>query len=119
MALRFYFDDDSAQTALLRALSAAGLDAIGPQSVEMRGRPDDEHLAFATGEGRVLCSSNMGDFLRLHRDLVSARREHGGIVLIAQQRYSVGDLLRRLRRLDADLTPELMRSHVEFLSRWG
>jgi Domain of unknown function (DUF5615) len=40
--------------------------------------PDDEVLAFANTEGRILLSHNRRHFLRLHRHRTS---DHSGIVL--------------------------------------
>jgi hypothetical protein len=119
VSLAFYFDDDSANSALLKALESSGIDAVSSDAMGMRGRSDEAHLAFATEIGRVLCTSNMGDFLRLHRQFIESGRAHSGIVLIPQQRYSVGELLRRFRRLDRELKSSLMQSHVEFLGRWA
>jgi hypothetical protein len=84
----------------------------------MLGRDDDEHLAFAAARGRVLFSHNIGDYYRLHTEWLAAGTPHAGIVLARQQRYSVGELARRLLRLSAARTPEQMRNQIEFLSAW-
>jgi hypothetical protein len=44
---------------------------------------------------------------------------HAGIIVGTQQRYSVGDQLRRLLKLRAALTSEDMVNRIEFLSAWG
>ena len=48
-----------------------------------------------------------------------AGQSHAGIILAVQQRYSVGEQMRRLLRLTSTLTAEEMRNRVEFLSSWG
>jgi hypothetical protein len=40
-------------------------------------------------------------------------------VLVAQRRYSVGELLGRLTRLAMELDSEQMANRVEFLNDWG
>jgi hypothetical protein len=45
-----------------------------------------------------------------------AGQSHAGIILAAQQRYSVGEQMRRLLRLISALTAEEMRNRIEFLS---
>jgi len=43
---------------------------------------------------------------------------HAGVVLAQQQRYAVGEQMRRLLALMASQTAEEMRNRVEFLSAW-
>jgi Tfp pilus assembly protein PilZ len=49
---------------------------------------------------------------------MKAGRHHAGIVIGSQQRYSVGEQLRRLLRLLDRNTAETMCDRVEFLSGW-
>ena len=51
--------------------------------------------------------------------MMRAGESHAGIVLAVQQRYSVGEQMRRLLRLISSLTAEEMRSRIEFLSAWS
>ena len=101
--------------ALVSALRARGLDVLTAREADMIERRDDDHLAFAAREGRVLYSFNVGDYCRLHTHV----RFHAGMVLALQQRYPVGDQMRRLLRLVAAKSAEDMRNHIEFLSAWG
>jgi len=48
-----------------------------------------------------------------------AERGHAGMVLAPQQRFTVGEQLRRILRLRAALSASAIRSRVEFLSNWG
>ena len=118
MRIRLYFDEDSMRQALVTALRARGIDVETALEADMIERPDAEHLAFATREGRVLFSFNVGDFYRLHTDLVRRTESHAGLVLAQQQTYSVGEQLRRLLNLVASLSAEDMRNRVEFLGVW-
>jgi hypothetical protein len=90
------------------------VDVLTAQAAGMIERPDEEHLNFAATQGRVLYSFNVGDFCRLH----AAGRSHAGVVVAQQQRYSIGEQLRRLLRLIANTPAEQMRNRLEFLSGW-
>lgn len=104
--------------AVIRALREAGVDTLTALEASMIQRPDDEHLAYATSQARVFCTFNVGDFYRLHTEHVRAGRRHAGILLIPQQRFSPGDLTRRVRRLVATLSAESIENRAEFLSSW-
>lgn len=116
---KLYIDEDSMDRDLVRALRARGVDVNTAQEIGMMGRSDEDHLLFATGEGRVLYSFNRGDFYRLHTQLIAEDRSHAGIVLARQQHYSVGEQMRRLLRIMALRSAADMRNQVEFLSAWG
>lgn len=76
-------------------------------------------LRHATSEGRVLYSFNIRDFSSLHGYWVSAGRQHAGLVLGCQQRYSIGEQMRRLLMLLNRKHAEEMLSRLEYLSAWG
>ncbi|MGH8058052.1 MAG: DUF5615 family PIN-like protein [Candidatus Entotheonellia bacterium] len=118
MRSRLYFDEDSMHEALVRALRARGVDVVTALEAGTIEREDREHLEYATAQGRVLYSFNVGDFYRLHTAYLAQRQSHAGIVLARQQRYAVGEQLRRLLRLIATRSAEEMRNRVEFLSAW-
>jgi len=63
---RLYLDEDSMDQALVRALRARGVDVMTAHEAGMIERSDRDHLQFATAEGRVLCTFNVGDFYELH-----------------------------------------------------
>ncbi len=119
MSIRLYFDEDTLRHSLVKALRSRGVDVVTALDANMIERPDAEHLAYASSQGRVLCSSNGGDFYRLHSQLLALGKSHAGIIPIPQQRYSVGDQLRRILKLIALRSADDMRDQVEFLSAWG
>jgi hypothetical protein len=95
------------------------VDVTTALEVGMIERDDREHLDYATRQGRVLYSFNVGDFSRLHVDSLLQGKSHAGLVLAQQQRYSVGEQMRRLLKLIALKSAEEMKDQVEFLSAWG
>ena len=105
--------------SLVRALRSRGADVLTALDAGMIERTDADHLAYASQHGRILCSSNAGDFYRLHSELIAQGKSHAGIILIAQQRYTVGEQMRRLLRLMAAKSPRDMQDQIEFLGAWG
>ncbi len=119
MTIRLYFDEDSMQHALVNALPARGIDVLTALEAQRIERSDEDHLNFATAQGRVSYSFNVGDFYRLHTSYMEQNKSHAGIVLALQQQYGVGGPMRRLLHLIAHLTAEDMQNRVEFLSAWA
>lgn len=95
------------------------MDVLTASDARLIERFDEEQLAWAGAQGRALYSFNVGDFYRLHTLWLSQGRSHAGLILARQQRYSVGEQMRRLLKLIATRTAEEMKARVEFLSAWG
>jgi len=81
-------------------------------------RKDEEHLSWATVQGRALYSFNVGDFHEIHTQWTAAGRDRAGIILAQQKRYSTREQIRRLLRLIGSLTGEAMKNREEFLGQW-
>jgi predicted nuclease of predicted toxin-antitoxin system len=94
--LRFFLDEDVDPLAA-RLLRDRGLDAVCPSEIGRRGVTDEEHLRFATAEGRVLVTFNVRDFVILARRFAAEGREHAGIVVSSQ--LPAPEVCRRLLRL--------------------
>ena len=61
MAFRLYFDEDSVNRALIRALVARGMDITNAIDTGNAGSPDRVQLEHATADSRVLFTYNVGD----------------------------------------------------------
>lgn len=118
MALRFHLDEDTEEHALVLALRERGLDVKTCGESNLRSAGDNEQLCAAAKDCRVLVSYNIADFCRIHKELLQRDEHHAGIVLIQQQRLSVGEIVARLLRLAAALEAHEMNDRVEFLSHW-
>jgi Tfp pilus assembly protein PilZ len=57
--------------------------------------------------------------LRLHAAYLAEGKNHAGIILANQQRYSLGEQMRRLLKIIAAKSAEEMQNNVEFISYWG
>lgn len=119
MAFSLYLDEDSMNRALIRALRARGMDVTNAVDAGQAGTSDVEQLEHATAEGRVLFTYNIGDFFSLHTSFLQEGRTHAGLILAPQQRYSVGEQMRRILRMSGERSPEDMQGRAEFLSRWS
>ena len=104
---------------MVRALRLRGVEVTSAHDLGLIGSSDEEQLMHATANGCVLYCFNVRDFMALHVSYLARGREHAGIVLAQQQRYVVGEQMRRLLRLVEMKPAEKMRNAVEFLSTWG
>jgi hypothetical protein len=114
--IRIYIDEDSMKQALVIALRNSAVDVITASNVNRTGYSDEEQLKWATEEGRVLYSANIADFCRIHSVLMVQGGSHAGIILVQQQRYSVGELLGGILNLMEAISAEDMMNQVVFLS---
>jgi hypothetical protein len=119
MNIRLYLDEDTMDSHLVLALRARGVDVITASDAGMIERLDDEHLEYASLQGRALYSFNAGDYQLLHTRYIEQNKHHCGIILAQQQRYSVGEQMRRLLRLIGSISAEEMIDNIVFLSSWG
>jgi hypothetical protein len=117
--IRLHFDEDATQHGLVAALRARRVDVLTALDCGMVGKSDEEHLRRATGDERVLYSFNIKDYSAIHENWIASGQEHSGIILAFQQRYSIGEQLRRLLHLLNLNTAAEMQSRIEYLSNWG
>lgn len=114
--IRLYLDEDAQQSSLVRALRARQVDVQTAQEAGLIGVSDEEQLAHAADEGRVILTFNRGDFVKLHIACLNQERTHSGIIVSDQ--LPVGVLLRRLLKLLDARNADEMESWLEFLSNW-
>ena len=113
-----YADEDSLDENFLSALRRIGVDVRTAAEEHMRRSSDAEQIEHAKSMGRVVYTSNVGDFCRLHREYAASARSHSGILIIRQNVYGVGELVRRVLNLQAARTSGDMVGQLEYLSNW-
>ena len=113
--LCIYVDEDASQRAVLRGLRARDFDLLTAHEADRLGLDDEGQLDFATQVGRAIYTFNIRDFAILHREYLEQGKDHGGIVAMPRQRYSVGDKIRRLAELITTVQAEEMRNRMEYL----
>jgi len=109
MKIRFH-TDEQVERAIAEALRRRNIDVTTTPEVKLLGANDEEQLAFATSQERVILTQD-DDFLALHdRGL-----EHYGIVYCHQNSRSIGEIVRGLILIWEALEPFEMKNHVEFI----
>lgn len=117
--IRLYFDADAQRGSLVAALRQRGVDVEIANEAGLQDARDPEQLVHSAAQGRALYSFNVGHFIHLHSTYLAEGKTHAGIILAPQQRYGVGEQMRRLSRLIHTVPAEEMRDRIEFLSAWG
>ena len=115
MNIRLYIDEDAMARALVQALRARNVDVLTVFEAEMAGDSDPAQLAYATEQGRVIFTFNVGDYCRLHTEYLAQNRTHAGIVTVARQKYSAGEQAKHLANLVTAMSAEEMVNQLRFL----
>ena len=113
--IRLYIDEDSGNLSLVEALRNSAVDVMTTPDANKLSSSDEEQLIWATEEGRVIYTSNMGDFCRLHRTFAERKRTHSGIIVATRQSYSIGAQWRGILNLMAAKSAEKMINQLEFM----
>jgi hypothetical protein len=105
--LRFHLDEN-VNPAIAAGLRQRGIDVTTTQETGLLQAADDDQLAFATRQQRVLVTHDR-DFLR------PGFEPHAGIAFCARDKYAIGGLIRALLTLWSSVTAEEMVNRVVFL----
>ncbi|MEH1998596.1 MAG: DUF5615 family PIN-like protein [Nostoc sp.] len=89
-----------------------GIDVTTTSETRLIGVSDGEQLYFAMSENRVIFTHD-DDFVIFYQG--GGMFMHAGIIYCAQNRYSIGEILRRLILISEVLEPEEMIYKLEFL----
>ena len=106
--LRFYLDE-SVNVAVASGLRRRGIEVETAVESGNRSLSDDAQLAYAVNNDLVIVTHD-ADFLAM-----SIEARHKGIAYAHLQKYSIGDLIRRLKLLWEIVESQDMQNHVEFL----
>lgn len=104
-----FYTDEHVPNSVVKGLRLRGVDVLTTKEAGMLGASDEEHMAYAKREGRVIFTHDE-DFLNLH----SKGFEHNGIVY-THQRTSIGEMVRGLMLIHQVLESDEMKNNVEFL----
>ena len=113
-----YIDEDSGNLSLVESLRNSAVEVMTTSDANKLSSSDEEQLIWATEQGRVIYSSNMGDFCRLHRIFVEQKRTHSGIIVVPRQSYSVGTQWRGVWNLIAAKSAEQMIDQLEYIGTY-
>ena len=113
--VRLYVDEDAGENAVVQGLRARGVDVLTTIEANQCGATDREQLAFAVQQRRTIYTFNVGDFARLHREYLQEGIDHNGIIVLPDQRCSVGEKIRRLAGFISRVSSEEMVNRMEYL----
>lgn len=80
---------------MVQGLRSRGINVLTTLEANRCTSDDEEQLAFAASQGRAIDTFNVNDFARLHADFAKRDIEHAGVIVIPDQRCSVGEKIRR------------------------
>ncbi|MBI4320698.1 MAG: DUF5615 family PIN-like protein [Chloroflexi bacterium] len=113
--LRLHLDADTSIRRLHRDLLARGHDVTRtPNSWVSRDASDEAQLLGATADGRCIFTFNVRDFIVLARRY----QHHGGIVLAAQSRWNLRDIIEALDRLLSQTDSADWIGRAGWLNEW-
>ncbi|MCB0233354.1 MAG: DUF5615 family PIN-like protein [Anaerolineae bacterium] len=112
---KLHLDADTSIRALQQALVARGHDVTRTPNPWMpHDASDRSQLLGASAQGRVIFTFNVRDFLAL----AQVYQQHAGIVLAAQQSWSISDLIATLDRLLSETNATDWIGQVRWLNQW-
>jgi hypothetical protein len=116
--IRLFIDEDSYAKSLVSAFRRAGLDVLTVGDLGRQTYSDHDQLIWAAANNRVLYSYNRQDFCRLHSEFLAIGQDHAGIIVLQQQRYSIGQQLKGLLNVRDSWSAEHMINQLLFLSAY-
>lgn len=108
------YTDEHVHSAVIQGLRRRGVSVIRCQDVNMRTATDKAHFKYIIEHNYVLYTHD-DDFIAMAVRWKREGKIHPGIVYCHQQRYSIGEQIRRLKELTDILETEDMTNTVEFL----
>ena len=114
--VRLYVDADASEMAVIVGLLAAA-ESIYVRIWRLAVWQRRTRISWRTrrNKKRAIYTFNASDFARLHRDCLQAGRSHAGIIVISEQRYSIGEKYRRLAAFIHSMTAESLRDRIVYL----
>jgi predicted nuclease of predicted toxin-antitoxin system len=107
--IRFHLDENY-HRAIADGLRRRGVDVTTTPEVGLLNASDDEQLAHAVSEGRVIFTQDR-DFLRLH----AAGAPHPGIAYCDKDTKSIGEIITMLVLIWEIYEPDEMANRVEYI----
>lgn len=112
---KLHLDADASMRVLQKALVQRGHDVTRTPNPWMPLDASDEtQLLRATGNGRILFTFNIRDF----QALAGQFTQHAGIVLAAQQSWTLSGLIAALDQMLTTTTVEDWVGQVRWLNQW-
>jgi predicted nuclease of predicted toxin-antitoxin system len=111
VSFSLYFDEQQRDRVAAR-LEMEGYDVLTTSKAGLASlkTPDEAQLAFASEQGRAIVTSDMADFIGLHRRWWERSRHHAGIIIVTPNRSpgEIHDGIVRLQELYPDGISDLI-----------
>jgi predicted nuclease of predicted toxin-antitoxin system len=107
--IRFHLDENC-DPRIAAGLRLHGIDVTTTAEAGLVSTTDDEQLAYALSECRVIITQDT-DFLRI----AAAGRDHPGVIFYPSQSRTVGQVVTLVHLLWEMDEAEQMRNHVEYI----
>lgn len=120
--MRLFLDAHVSGRRVAQALRKAGHDVrAADEERDLDGMPDEDLLALATAEDRVLVTFNVADFPSIVRRWAEAGRAHAGCAIVVGIDHSeFGTIIRVIQRtLDERPAQRDWRDYTCFVARAG
>ncbi|MCW1969436.1 MAG: DUF5615 family PIN-like protein [Anaerolineae bacterium] len=108
-SIRFHLDENVAH-AVAKGLLQHGVDVTTTSEMHMLGHVDEDQLAHATAEGRVLFTQDR-DLLRIAQHFI----DHAGIIYCDKNARTVGEIVKRLLAIAKNMPADDMVGMVKFI----
>ncbi len=83
--------DEMYATAVAEQLRERDRDVVAvAERADLRGSPDEDLLAWAQTEDRVLVTDNQRDFIPIHHRRIASGNDHQGLILTTNRRFPRG-----------------------------
>jgi uncharacterized protein with PIN domain len=107
--IKFHLDENC-DPRIARGLRLHGIDVTGAADAGLRQAVDQEHLAYAAAQRRVILTQDT-DFLRI----AASGQVHPGILFYPDQRRSIGEVIRAVHLYWELCEPEELANQVHYL----
>jgi predicted nuclease of predicted toxin-antitoxin system len=114
--MRFLLDEH-VWGGLIQVASQSGADALLTQTQLEEGASDEDVLAFAARERRILLTSNAQDSAPLAADWFLTGREHWGIIIVPGQ-TDKSLLSRALKNIAQNYEPDSFKNSYRFIQEF-
>ncbi len=118
MRIKLFLDEDSQSSSLISALRLHDVDVLTVNETNRNGLTDESQLDFASAENRVIYTYNVGDFFQLHTEYLTNGKTHNGFIIGEQDRYNIGEQMRRLLRIIEFVSPDETENQIFFISNF-
>lgn len=100
---------------MARAVVNGLRDATTVLDAGLEGQGDETQLEYPHRQGRTFYTFNVKHFCHLHTEILQRGGSPAGIVVVPRQRLTIGEQVRGLAKITAELSAEQITDRLLFL----